>query len=235
MACLRKPTFFATESTRVTLRSVPRDCHREPREAGAGPRVEDRQGPGVERSEYAQGVENVLVRHLDRIEDGGEVDAGAPPAELIRQPRQRVRLRMGQGEPQCAAPLHQHSRNRRFLHRHSETHCLQAPGRTQGSRWHDVFPRSPTARPAAPSERRCSSRQRWQPIGHPPAPIVRNACPPPRKPICHDFDRNTSHPVGRRTFESTRLSGKRRRPERAFDGPWATRSTWNAGSSSPSA
>src|SRR5262249_32785453 len=62
----------------------PRDGERKAREAGARPSVEDRRRSGLEGSKGGQGVENVLVRHLYRIEDGCEVDAGAPPAELPR-------------------------------------------------------------------------------------------------------------------------------------------------------
>ena len=95
---------------------------------------------------------NWALDYFDRIEDGRQVDAGAPPAELPRQPRQRVRLSLGEGQPERAASLQKHSRNRWFLHRHGETYRVELPETTRGSRWHDVFPRSPTAWPGALSE-----------------------------------------------------------------------------------
>src|SRR5262249_29222390 len=62
-------------------------------------------------------------------------------------------------KPERAASLQQHSRDRWFLHRHGETYRSELPETTGLSRWHVVFPRSPTTWPGAVSETRCRSRR----------------------------------------------------------------------------
>ena len=226
MTCFRKPTFFATASTKVTRDSGRATARREAREPGSSARVEEGGGPRLEGPKDGQRVENVLVRDLDWIEDGRQVDAGAPPAELPRQPGQRVSLGLGEGQPERAAPLQQHSRNRWFLHRHSETYRLELPETTRGSRWHVFSPGLPQ-RGLARSQRHALAGRCGQVGARLVACSRRIGAASPEKSalLCHVFDRNTRALVDPTTLGSSPDGESRFHVER---GPSLSRGLWDA-------
>ena len=221
MACFRKPTFLATASTRVTRQVVAGDGEREAREAGAGPCVEQRQGSGVEGPEDGQGVENVLVRHLDRIEDGGEVDAGAPPTELTRQPRQRVRLGLGQrGSPSARLPSSSIPEIAGFstgTAKPTVSKPLKALGEAAGTLFSPGLPQRGPRRPQRGAAGRGGAG------GRSTTCLLRRegpASPPERRLLCHDSPRNTRALVAMDDIALRPLAGRCQRAVRVPVATW---------------